>query len=33
MQQTNRIADIYRPVEERIKDNKEVERKLVFVSL
>ena len=33
MQQTNRIADIYRPVEERIKDNKEVERKLTSIEV
>ena len=33
MQQTNRIADIYRPVEERVKDNNEVERKLTSIEV
>ena len=33
MQEINRIADIYRPVEERVKDNKEVERKLASIEV
>ena len=33
MQQINRIADIYRPVEERIKDNNEVERRLTSLEI
>ena len=33
MQQTNRIQDIYRPVEERIKDRNEVERRLTSVEV
>ena len=33
MQEINRIADIYRPVEERVKDNNEVERKLTSIEV
>ena len=33
MEQVTRIQDIYRPVEERIKDNKEVERKLTSIEV
>ena len=33
MQEINRIADIYRPVEERVKDNNEVERKLTSIEI
>lgn len=33
MQQINRIHDIYRPVEERVKDNNEVERKLTSIEI
>ena len=33
MKQIDRIQDIYRPVEERVKDNKEVERKLTSVEI
>ncbi len=33
MEQVKRIADVYRPVEERVKDNKEVERKLTSVEI
>ena len=33
MEQVTRIQDIYRPVEERVKDNKEVERKLTSIEV
>ena len=33
MEQVTRIQDIYRPVEERIKDNNEVERKLTSMEV
>ena len=33
MEQVQRIQDIYRPVEERIRDNKEVERKLSSIEV
>ena len=33
MQEVKRIADIYRPVEERIKDNNEVERRLTSLEI
>ena len=33
MEQVKRIQDVYRPVEERVKDNKEVERKLTSIEI
>ena len=33
MQEVKRIADVYRPVEERVKDNNEVERRLTSVEI
>ena len=33
MEEIKRIADVYRPVEERIKDNNEVERKLTSLEI